>query len=285
MPYVRNDGAMYMMPAHFGPCVTPRQDKDLERFIYDQPTHRIYHTIVFESDIGQMSQLVPQGFEVTAPYVSVFIGMLREIAWLAGYGYNLAGVNFPVKYHGKSGTVEGSLLLVLWENHADPIITGREQLGYNKIFASIDDITEYGSIARTKLSSWGFTFLEMDFFMPSEPEDRGVLLSVLANPDSKGTFHHKYIPRTGDGFRAADAEYVTMTPNDHKLPADISPPRPDELTYMSGTLKWNVPRFEDMPTQFHIVQALGALEIKRYIGAMRLDGYSANDFGAQFIVE
>ena len=28
MSYVRNDSLMYQMPVHFGPCVTPRQNKE-----------------------------------------------------------------------------------------------------------------------------------------------------------------------------------------------------------------------------------------------------------------
>ena len=39
MSYVRNDSLMYQMPVHFGPCVTPRQNKEGNRFIYDQATY------------------------------------------------------------------------------------------------------------------------------------------------------------------------------------------------------------------------------------------------------
>ena len=63
------------------------------------------------------------------------IKVLEELVdVLAGHGYNLTGVSVPTRFHGEKGVVEGNLLLVMWENHADPIITGREQLGYSKIF-------------------------------------------------------------------------------------------------------------------------------------------------------
>ena len=45
MSYVRNDSLMYQMPVHFGPCVTPRQNKEGKRFIYDQATRLTKHTI------------------------------------------------------------------------------------------------------------------------------------------------------------------------------------------------------------------------------------------------
>ena len=48
MSYVRNDSLMYQMPVHFGPCVTPRQNKEGNRFIYDQATRLTKHTIVYE---------------------------------------------------------------------------------------------------------------------------------------------------------------------------------------------------------------------------------------------
>ena len=44
MSYVRNDSLMYQMPVHFGPCVTPRQNKEGKRFIYDQATRLTKHT-------------------------------------------------------------------------------------------------------------------------------------------------------------------------------------------------------------------------------------------------
>lgn len=43
MSYVRNDSLMYQMPVHFGPCVTPRQNKEGKRFIYDQATRLTKH--------------------------------------------------------------------------------------------------------------------------------------------------------------------------------------------------------------------------------------------------
>ena len=117
--------------------------------------------------------------------------------------------------------VEGNLLLVMWENHADPIITGREQLGYSKIFASIDDIHTYGGVSKTALTSWGFRFLELEFDANRQPENLEELKRVLNNPDSQGIMHYKYIPRTGGGFTQADAEYVCLNPKAAKLPDDL----------------------------------------------------------------
>ena len=284
MSYTRDDSRMYMMPVHFGPCVTPRQNKDGARFIYDQPTELTKHTIVYETDPEKLSALLPQKFELTAPYVIVNMNMLRNIAWLAGHGYNLVGVSVPVRFFGEE-TVEGNLLLVMWENHADPIITGREQLGYSKIFASIDDIHTYGGISRTALTSWGFRFLEMQYDEAAQPDNLEELKAVLNNPNSQGIMHYKYMPRTGDGFSQADAEYVCLNPKAAVLPDDVKKYPADQLTYMGGSIKWNIPQWEDMPTQYHIIQALGGLPVKRVVGVVRSFGYTLADLYGQTILK
>lgn len=285
MSYTRDNSRMYMMPVHFGPCVTPRQNKDGARFVYDQATRLTKHTIVYESDPEKLSAILPQGFELTAPYVMINMNMLRDIAWLAGHGYNLVGVSVPVKYHGKREEVQGNLLLVMWENHADPIITGREQLGYSKIFASIDDIHTYGTRSKTALTSWGFRFLEMEYDEAKQPADLEELKAVLNNPASQGVLHYKYFPRTGDGFTQADVEYVCLNPKTGQLPPDVKAYPADVVTYMGGDLKWNIPQWEDMPTQYHVVQALGGLPVKRVVGVVRSVGYTLGDLYGQRIVE
>ena len=284
MSYVRNDSLMYQMPVHFGPCVTPRQNKEGNRFIYDQATRLTKHTIVYESDPEALSAVLPQRFELAAPYVIINMNMLRDVAWLAGHGYNLTGVSVPTRFHGEKGVVEGNLLLVMWENHADPIITGREQLGYSKIFASIDDIHTYGGVSKTELTSWGFRFLELEFDANRQPENLEELKRVLNNPGSQGIMHYKYIPRTGGGFTQADAEYVCLNPKAAKLPDDVKKYPADQLTYMGGQVRWHIPTWEDMPTQYHVAQALGSLPVKRIVGAVRSEGYTLGDLYGQTTV-
>lgn len=284
MSYERDNSRMYMMPVHFGPCVTPRQNQEGSRFIYDQATELTKHTIVYETDADQLSALLPRNFELTAPYVIINMNMLRNVAWLAGHGYNLMGVAAPVRYHGSQKVTEGSLLLVMWENHADPIITGREQLGYSKIFASIEDIHTYGTVSRTELSSWGFRFLELEFDEAGQPDNLDELKAVLNNPNSEGIMHYKYVPRTGGAFNEADAEYVCLNPKAAKLPDDVKKYPADQLTYMAGRLQWHIPRWEDMPTQYHVIQGLGGLPVKRVVGAVRSVGYTLADMYGQTIL-
>lgn len=42
------EGKMYMMPAVFGPCVTPRQKPEGGRWVYDAPTKTTHYKVVYE---------------------------------------------------------------------------------------------------------------------------------------------------------------------------------------------------------------------------------------------
>ena len=104
------------------------------------------------------------------------------------------------------------------------------------------------------------------------------------NPDSQGIMHYKYIPRTGGGFTQADAEYVCLNPKAAKLPDDVKKYPADQLTYMGGQVRWHIPTWEDMPTQYHVAQALGSLPVKRIVGAVRSEGYTLGDLYGQTTV-
>ena len=173
----------------------------------------------------------------------------------------------PVTYCGQKETICGQYQLAIWENHADPILCGREQLGYSKVFADIEDMHTLHGIASASLSSWGFRFLDLRFDTAAQPEDPKGLRAVLLDPENEGLLHYKYIPHTGDGFTAADTAYVTLTPKSFPIPAEAPPLPPPSRTWCTGGLSWYIPAWEDMPTQYHIVQGLAAMPIRRVLGA------------------
>lgn len=55
---------------------------------------------------------------------------ITNLQWLGGAGYNLAHITFGVTYKDEPMTMS----VVMWENAIDPIITGREELGFQKLF-------------------------------------------------------------------------------------------------------------------------------------------------------
>ena len=277
-------GRMYQMPVHFGPCCGPRQNPVGERFYQDGPQTSILHTLVYETRAECLDPFLPEGFSVRRPYIIVTHKMHRALPWLAGRGYNVVTCNVPVTYQGTSETILGQYQLAIWENHADPILCGREQLGYAKLYAEIDDMRTYLGVSSAALSSWGFRFLELHFNLFSAPEDPDQLQAILDEPESEGLLHYKYIPHTGDGFCTADVAYVTLTPKQYPLPEDAPPLPSPEYVCGTGSLSWHVPQWEDMPTQYHIVQALSSLPIVRILGARAATTQHYNDVFYQRIV-
>lgn len=277
-------GRMYMMPVQFGPVCGPRANENGERFIYDGPQESTQHILVYETDPAKLNALLPKGFSLDAPYVIITHKMHRNLPWLAGNGYNVCTFDVPVIYHGRSETIKGLFLLNIWENHADPILFGREQLGYSKLFCDITDLNPYHGVSRSVLSSWNFQFLELSFDFSEAVPENCELKALLNDPEREGKLHYKYFPRTGNGFSEADVEYVTLTPSPAVFPPDVAKMPPAETACGSGTLKWHIPEWKDMPTQYHIVRALAGLDVKRIVGAYKKHVFHLADVYDQRIV-
>ena len=45
----------------------------------------------------------------------------------------------PVTFQSDAETVEGDFILAMWESLADPVVTGRADLGWPKLWANIPD--------------------------------------------------------------------------------------------------------------------------------------------------
>ena len=140
MGYKFDPNAMYRMPTHFGPRTGPRYGPDGRKFECKDNPKSTSVTVSFLTNSEQLEAFLPPGFSLNGePVVSVSGGYMKEIEWLAGRGYNTLGVSFPVVFNGEVDRATGSLLTVLWENLTDPILTGREELGFSKIYCELPD--------------------------------------------------------------------------------------------------------------------------------------------------
>lgn len=277
MSYHFEPSEPYRMPTHFGPATGPRRGPDGRRFACQDTPKTTAISISFLSRAEQLSALLPPGFSLGAePVVTVTASYMKEIEWLAGRGYNMLGVYIPAVFHGKTGPVAGSFLTVLWENLTEPIITGRDELGFSKIFADLPDpVIRDG---RTHCSArWdGFTFLELSVGQ-LEPLGAGQPAANASLAKSAGTLHYKYIPRTGEPGRA-DAQYAVLTPL-------AVPNRVVKAIWRGeGKLNFRRARWEDMPTQYMIVNALESLEIVEYRGATVAHTVGGKDLSDQQIL-
>jgi len=281
MSYKFQHGKMYMMPTHFGPGMGPRQGPDGRKFECKDSPKSTSISVSFLTNREQLEELLPERFEVGAePVVSVSASYMKEIEWLAGRGYNVLGVSFPAVFNGERDRAKGGFLTVLWENLCDPILTGREQLGFSKIYCELPEPTTLRGETHCIASWLGFKFLDMKLtdmtLVPLNPSavsagkqrDDGVLT---------GTLHYKYMPRTGE-WGSADTGYAVLSP------AEGSNSVTTELWRGKGSVEFHKARWEDLPTQYHVVNALHELEVLEYRGASISKSVGGKDLSDQRIL-
>ncbi len=277
MPYKFQPGKTYMMPTHFGPSLGPRQGEGGRKFANLDSPKVIQRSVSFLTNREQLEELLPEGFEVGAePVVTVGVSCMTELEWLAGRGYNMLGVSFPAIFNGKEDHVTGSFLTVLWENLADPIISGRENLGFSKIYCEIPEPKVYRGETHCIASWLGFKFMDLKIKNITQltPEEVAALTSKQSGD---GTLHYKYITKTGE-WSSADVSYAVLTPS-------ASPNRVvKEVWRGEGTVQFHKATWEDLPTLCHIVNILHDLEIKEYRGAVVTKTVGGKDLSDQRIL-
>lgn len=159
MPFTPKRGTFYRMPVFFGPTPGPRQSPGLES---DTVTKHLVLSVDFRSDAEQLQALLPARFEVWGePIVTIDVHYMKQIPWLAGRGYNMSDVKFPAVYHSRQGPVHGTFVLLRWENLADPILSGREELGHNKLWCNIPEPSVLNGTYRVKLDWLGHPFMDL----------------------------------------------------------------------------------------------------------------------------
>lgn len=277
MPYQFDPDQMYRMPTHFGPRTGPRRGPDGRKFeCRDNPLSTSI-SVSFLSNSAQLERFLPPGFSLDGePVVTVSASYMTEIEWLAGRGYNTLGVSFPVRFQGKVDRLSGNFLTVLWENLTDPILTGREELGFSKIYCELPAPTSFRGQYHVIASWLGFKFLDL-YIEDLREQSREEIDQLTSSQSGASTLHYKYVPRTGDWGRA-DAAYAVLTP------AETPNRRILERRVGAGNLKFHEARWEDMPTQYNIVNAFADLEIREYRGASLVKTVGGKDLSDQRIL-
>ena len=251
---------MLRMPVHFGPRTGPRAGPDGRRFECRDGPNVTSFAVQFLSSERQLEALLPKGFALAGePVVTVYANYQTDIEWLAGRGYNLLGVRFPATFNGQQDNVTGQLLTVLWENLTDPIITGRDELGVPKVYCELPEPTQNDGEYHLTASWLGFRFLDMRVGQLRRMSSEEISTAQNAQ-SSAGDLHYKYIPKTGE-WGSADVAYVTH------IPAATPNRVIHEQSTGTGSVEFHQARWEDMPTQYNIVNALRALDIREWRGA------------------
>jgi len=279
MSYIFIPNRLYRMPTHFGPSQGPRQGEAGRTFACVHSHQTTTYSVSFLTERRQLDALLPPGFETAGePVVTLEAGYITQIEWLAGRGYNILGVQWPARFTGARDVAEGPFLAVLWENLADPIMTGREELGYAKIYGELPEPRVLDGVAHIQAGWLGFTFFEMKVWdLQPLPPAEAAPAPAGAPGVLRGVLHYKYIPKTEE-WGAADVAYATLTPEGNSQRVV------QEAWAGAGWAQFRRARWEDLPTQSHIVNALAGLEIKEFRGATLVKSYGSKDLSDQRIL-
>lgn len=196
---------------------------------------------------------------------------LGNMAWLAGRGYNLLGLYVHgVEYVRDDGSaVRASYLPVLFESLADPIVSGREELGMPKLYASVDvyrsDTSAYHVRAGWEGALWGDFLLED--LVEVDPETE-------ADADA-GILSYKYLPKSGRRNRGIAAEeYPVFEPFSSARPT----PRPHKVyATQKARIEVDPLGWEQLPTLYHVISRLAEVPVYDIVGAKVVEGEGVPD--------
>lgn len=257
--------AMYRMPLGFGASAGPRSGPDGQAFDWRLRARRELLSIQFLSDAKALAALLPPGCEIDGePIVRFEVQNWHDLPWLDGRGYNTFGVKLPVRVAQGQQTLRCAYLAVLWENMPDAILTGREELGYNKIYAELASLNLAHGTASASAHWLGHQFCSITV---RDLRERAV--SELPITRNDGVLNWKYMPGTG-ADAPPDANYLTLSP-----PGSHT----QYLTLKTGlgSVEFLPTNWSHMPTQFHIVRTLAQLPLLEPRGAFLATSVGAGD--------
>lgn len=277
--------------------------------------------MVLDVDRDSIEAILPSGYSIDTctaqPTVLLEAMELRNLPWLAGRGYNTFGIYLnDIVCNRVTPPIKASYLAVLFENMTDPITTGREELGFPKVFADIPDgdITLNGEEEkRVHTISWdGYEFLRLELSdLVSWPVESSPALTSgqqhNTHPTKNGILHQRYIPAVGEPGKA-DANYATFCPPPPNPPTvllfktlnkevtesrnELCPAMIESATtqtrnggfeFCKGAMRLEINKgtFEQLPTLYNIVDWLASLKITgcRQVAVQEFKG--ASDLGEQ----
>lgn len=284
-------GAYFRMPIGYGPFPGPRQTWEGKSRLDTKAwtDARLFGcNVTVKASKKCIESILPhESFSLDVPgddvYCTWAVLDLQNLGWLGGRGYKMFGLYVhDVVVKGETETIRGDYLSVLFESLADPILSGREELGIGKIFADMKDKT-WGDEYEFEASWGGFTFVKIKV--------KNVVEKPLYNPEKvqtsfkppEGVLHYKYMPATGrPGF--ADVEYPVVTPLSN-LPGKSVPVKVAVGSTKETTVEWDVGDWNTLPTMHHIVDVFSKIEVKEIVDVRLSWQRGTGDFSNQRAVQ
>jgi len=244
------DTKCYKMPAHFGGCDYVAQGTR-------------YHDAMalsfsYTTEKNMLEAYIPEIFELVRPELNIAFTQCRQVDWMAGSSYNLVMVSAPVRFSGTRDHVEAPYVLVIWENKTPPILTGREETGFPKIYADIEDLHIFSGNYFTNVSFEGNTFLRLDFCDTVPVAEQELARMKTVPMDAIGW---RYIPKVGGP--GADLSQPIFFPQECEVA---------RAWIGKGSVQWSELSWRQNPSQAHIINALARLPMLEAGPAMMLEG-------------
>jgi len=293
--------ARFRSPFGFGPSPGPRQPlglspshSDVQSLRQTKPETSETISVRFQTSRTYLENLLPAGFAFTSPgtlaYASISCSTLDGMTWLAGGGYSHCGLYIHgVNYTKRDGSkIFGTYLAVLFENLADPIITGRDELGMPKLFADISAQVQ-GNEASIALSWRGAQFAEIKVSGLSTPAPPPAESAPPAQrmpgppppPPEQGQFTYRYVPAVSQPGKT-DAEYAVFVPNPKPAADSVAP---ETLTTTTATAKFEAQDWQSLPTLHNVAKGLAELPIYGVEEAKVVRAKGVSDVGAAQRIE
>ena len=274
MSFMPNPGSRYRMPIMFGPAPGPRQNPDGRMWTAEEAgrMNAQWLNVGYRTDPAKLEKLLPPGFSLRGePIVSVSCAWFKNLYWLAGRGYGILSVDFPVTYQGKTERIDGALCPVIWEGSPDAIMTGREELGFPKMFARFSEIDWNEAEGRATCDAAWFDDVFFDISL-TELVEEAHPRKALPGSNGGAQMYYKYMPRTSPGGQAgADLAYVTTAAAPAGSGGSASNVNFDEFEFRrwtgNGRLAWHRATFEQLPLSFHVVNGMADLDIIEFVSA------------------
>ncbi|KAK2764508.1 hypothetical protein FQN54_009203 [Arachnomyces sp. PD_36] len=252
----------WRMPLSFGPMPGPGQDPT-EQSRGKSFSSSVTASIRFKTSRTLLQNMFPtSSFCFQSPdtiaYATLSCTTLDNVDWLGGGGYSSLGLYLHgVQYTQRDGSVTNGIYLpVMFEDLADPIISGREELCMPKIFCSIDVDHQEKSL-EIKAAWRGVTFgrFEWKGLEPSSsPSGEG---GETANSKDDGVLTYRYVPAVGDPGKA-DAEYAVFIPKRKDSEGSV---RETNLEATEPAISFTPRDPKALPTLHHVVARLAELPI------------------------
>ncbi|RYN88806.1 hypothetical protein AA0120_g7163 [Alternaria tenuissima] len=280
-------GLFWRMPTAFGPMPGPRQDflgrpRDGSKATFKTAS------IKFKTSRTVLENLLPTeklrfAAANTTAYATFAVTQLDNLDWLGGRGYSHFGLYIHGIQHtnASGGTVTGTYLPVLFENLADPILSGREELGFPKLFAELNLKKDHSNWALD--AGWmssKFCSMSLSGLQEASATNDAAPAPFPPLPKDEGLLFHKYVPATGStGSKErgqADVEYTAFLPGEEDA-RTVEKKVERTLKASSAEIAFDALDWKALPTLHHIVERLQEVLVYEVVEAKVVEGTGVSD--------